>query len=359
MKKYIALKVIIIFILFHSQGLISQELYGGIEIGSKGVKMSVINVQNIKKGKYEVVDFWTENVAIAKGIAIDGKLAANDIDNAFNVVVKNYTKLLKEYKIEEKNAFIVVSSGVGMAKNIDVLLQKLYVFTNVNVAIISSETEAKLLLKGCIPPKEYSNSLILDIGGGNTKGGYVEEFNNDNDILIFYPITLDLGTVTFTEEINKKAKTDSLTEFNELLFKALPELTEKTDHLYQQSPQLFKKENLYMSGGAVWAFYTLYKGSGAIANFNPFEIKDVEAYNTMIKTDYTKFEALASQNKDVEKVLKTYSQKHLIAANSLLLTLLEKMPDIKSKKIYFTKQGQMAWLLSYIADSAKRAKNIH
>ena len=358
MKKYIVLKVIIIFIFLVSPSLISQELYAGIEVGSKGVKMSVINVQNIKKGKYEVVDFWTENVAIAKGIAVDRKLAAADIDIAFDVVVKNYTKLVKDYKIDEKKIFIVVSSGVGMAENVDVLLQRLYVFTNINVGIITSDTEAKLLLKGCIPPKEYPDSLILDIGGGNTKGGYVEKFEED-DILIFYPVTLDLGTVTFTEKINKKAKANSITEFNELLSAELPELRQQTDRLYQQSPKIFNKDNVYMSGGAVWAFYTLYKESGAIENFNPFEIKDVEAYNTIIKTDYAKFEALATQKKDVEKVMKTYSQKYLIAANALLLTLLEQMPDIKSKKIYFTKQGQMAWLLSYIADSAKRAKNIH
>ncbi|MDQ6473032.1 exopolyphosphatase [Flavobacterium sp. LHD-80] len=358
MKKNIAFIAIIIFVFLLPSSLISQELFAGIEIGSKGVKMSVINVQNIKRGKYEVVDFWTENVAIAKGIAIDKKLAETDIENAFNVAVKNYTKLIKEYKIEEKNIFIVVSSGVGMAENVDILLQKLYVFTNINVGIITAETEAKLLLKGCIPPKEYENSLILDIGGGNTKGGYVEEFSEE-DILLFYPLTLDLGTVTFTEKISKNGKANSIAEFNDLLVSSLPELREQTDNLYKKSPKAFNKKNVYMSGGAVWAFYTLYKGKSAIENFSPFEIKDVADYNTMIKTDYAKFEALALQNKDVEKVLKTYSQKYLIAANSLLLTLLEKMPDVKSKNIYFTKQGQMAWLLSYIADSAKRAKNIH
>ncbi|MFD1605371.1 Ppx/GppA phosphatase family protein [Flavobacterium artemisiae] len=358
MKKYILLSVIFIFSFFIPSSIISQKLYGGIEIGSKGVKMSVINVQNIKKGKYEVIDFWTENVAIAKGISIDGKLADSDIESAFNVVVKNYTKILNEYKIEEKNIFIVVSSGVGMAKNIDILLQRLHVFTNIDVAKISAETEAKLLLKGCIPPKEYSDSLILDIGGGNTKGGYVEEFDID-DILKFYPITLDLGTVTLTEKINKKAKTSTIDEFNELLSSTLPELKEQIQDLYKQNPKIFNKKNMYMSGGAVWAFYTLYKGNNVTENFSSFKISDVEAYNTIIKTDYAKFETLASQNKDVEKVLKTYSQKYLIAANTLLLTLLEKMPAIKSKDIYFTKQGQMAWLLSYIADSAKKAKNIN
>lgn len=358
MKKYITLKVLFIFSFFIPSSIISQELYGGIEIGSKGIKMSVISVQNIKKGKYDVIDFWTENVATAKGIGIDGNIAESDMGTAFYEVMKNYTKIIREYKIKEKNIFIVVSSGVGMAKNIDFFLKRLHMSTNLDVAIISSETEAKLLLKGCIPPKEYSDSFILDIGGGNTKGGYVEEFNED-DVLKFYPVTLDLGTVTFTEKISKKAKTNSIEEFNELLTAALAELNDQTNSLYQKNSKIFGKKNIYMSGGAVWAFYTLYKGNNVTENFSPFKIKDVEAYNTMIKTDYAKFEALASQDKDVEKVLKTYSQKYLIAANSLLLTLLEKMPNIKSKDIYFTKQGQMAWLLSYIADTAKRAKNIN
>ena len=48
MRKYIALKVIVIFIFLVSPSLFSQEHYAGIEVGSKGVKMSVINVQNIK-----------------------------------------------------------------------------------------------------------------------------------------------------------------------------------------------------------------------------------------------------------------------------------------------------------------------
>jgi hypothetical protein len=34
----------------------------GIEIGSKGIKMSVLEVDNIKKGDYTVKSFWTENI---------------------------------------------------------------------------------------------------------------------------------------------------------------------------------------------------------------------------------------------------------------------------------------------------------
>ena len=41
-----------------------------------------------------------------------------------------------------------------------------------------------MLLKGCVPPEEYINSVILDIGGGNTKGGYVDIRNND--VFVFF-----------------------------------------------------------------------------------------------------------------------------------------------------------------------------
>jgi hypothetical protein len=42
-------------------------IYGGIEIGSKGIKMTVLDVGNIKKGDYTVKSFWTEKLELQKG----------------------------------------------------------------------------------------------------------------------------------------------------------------------------------------------------------------------------------------------------------------------------------------------------
>ena len=57
--------------------------------------------------------------------------------------------------------------------------------------------------------------------------------------------------------------------------------------------------------------------------------------------------------------LKTYQQKNLIAAFNLLETCLEVIPDMKNKKIYFAKQGQIAWLVSYVFDNARGVKQIY
>ena len=81
------------FALTISFGVFAQKnVYAGIEIGSKGIKISIIDVNNIKKGNYDIIAFWTENVGIAKGISIDGNLAEADINTAGTVVAENLAK---------------------------------------------------------------------------------------------------------------------------------------------------------------------------------------------------------------------------------------------------------------------------
>ncbi|MFH6995517.1 Ppx/GppA phosphatase family protein [Flavobacterium sp. FlaQc-48] len=334
----------------------SQSLYGGIEIGSKGVKMSVIDVQNSKKGIFEVKDFWTENTGISRGMSIDGNLAESDIDSTSTIVLKNYKKLLVDFKIENQNIFIVASSGVGMAKNVDDLVQRIKVLTNKDLDVITASLEGKLLLKGCIPPKNYLNSMILDIGGGNTKGGYINVVNGAN---IFFPIAVDIGTITLTEKVIKRNKLKPSLDYKEASFDYMPTLREDFERMYSNRPESVKKENIYLSGGAVWAFYTLFNEKSAENNFNEIRYEDIVSSKFIIENNFGKIVSLSLTNPDVKKVLETYSQKNLIAASNILLTALEEIPNINNKKIFFAKQGQVAWLVSYIVDHSKGSKPVY
>ncbi|MGL5112334.1 MAG: exopolyphosphatase [Flavobacterium sp.] len=333
-----------------------SQLYGGIEIGSKGVKMTVLEVENLKKNNYDVKEFWTENVGIATGISIDGTLFQEDIERAVAVVLINYNKMLNEYKIEDKNIFIVASSGVGLASNTNDLTEKIKALTKKNTEVISSSIEAKLLLKGCIPPKNYLNSVIVDIGGGNTKGGYAKEINGAG---VFFPISSDIGTVTLTELINKKCKQKTVFEFNEVLFDYLPTLRETFKKMYNNRPESQQKNNVYISGGAAWGLYTLLTGNVAEENFTQVTYDDILSLKAIAENNYQRFVLDAENNVEKKKVLKVYQQKNLIAAFNLLETSLEVIPDISKKKIYFAKQGQIAWLVSYVFDNARGVKQIY
>jgi exopolyphosphatase/pppGpp-phosphohydrolase len=335
---------------------IQAQLYGGIEIGSKGIKMSVIDVDNIKKGDYVVKDFWTENIGLAKNISIDGSLAKDDISKASEVVLSNYIKMKSTFKVAEENIFIVGSSGVAMANNTQDLITKIKISTKKDLEFIDAQTEARMLLKGCVPPIDYINSMVLDIGGGNTKGGYVDVRNNDN--FIFFPVSLNYGSVTLTEAVLKKVKKDNLGEYNEKSFAFLPEVRTQIAAMYATSPMALQKQKVFMSGGAVWAFYTLINGM-AKDNFNEFKLEDVIYYDAILKNNFKRFEDMAKNDKEAEAVLKTYSQKHLISGSNILQACLEALPNINDKKLYFAKEGRLAWLVSYIADKSNKVKKIY
>jgi len=51
-------------------------------------------------------------------------------------------------------------------------------------------------------------------------------------------------------------------------------------------------------------------------------------------------------DKEVETVLKTYSQKYLISGSNRQLVTLEAIPNINNKKLFFAKEGQIAWLVT-------------
>ncbi len=334
---------------------IAQNLYAGIEIGSKGIKMSVLDIKNAKKANYDLLDFWTENVAIAKGISIDGKLASADIESAIKVVNINYDKLLKKYNVPNNHIFIVASSGVGMASNTAELVARVKQTTDKNLEIISSKLEAKLLYRGCIPPNDYENAMILDIGGGNTKGGYADMLNNN---MIFFPLNLDLGTVTYTEKINKNLPDTNLDRFLDESFKNQMSLDSEIKNMYAQRPLSKQKKHIYMSGGAVWAFFMLYKKEAKEA-FNEFRLEDLKDYNAIVQNNFSILSKLAETDAEAARVLKTYSQKHLISANNLLIASIENLGDLDSKKLYFAKNGQISWLMSYVADSSKGVSVIY
>lgn len=333
------------------------NLYAGIEVGSKGIKISVIEITNIKRGEFDIKSYWAENVGIAKGIAIDGNLIKEDIDKAALVVSTNYARIKSEFNVTENNIFIVGSSGVAMAKNTQELIEKVKLATNKDMEFIDASTEGRMLLKGCVPPNEYKNSMVLDIGGGNTKGGYVDVKNEDNNF-VFFPLSLNYGTITLTEAVNKKVKNETVSEFNEKCFGFMPNIREQIGGMYASAPVALEKERVYLSGGTVWAFYTLYNGAGK-ETFNEFKLEDVLNYDAILKNNFVKFEELAKTNKDAEKVLKTYSQKYLISGSNILLASLEALPKINDKKLFFAKEGQIAWLVSYVADRSKKVKKIY
>lgn len=145
--------------------------------------------------------------------------------------------------------------------------------------------------------------------------------------------------------------------YKEKSFEYSPVLREKIQQMLKTKPLSLQKKKIYLSGGAIWAFVTLYYNNNSDDHFVPLKMEDIVNYDAILKNNFVKYENLAKTSKESDKVINTYSQKHLISANTILIACLESIPDLNSKKIYFAKEGQIAWLVSYVVDRSKKIKN--
>ena len=331
-----------------------QDLYGGIEIGSQGIKCSIIQINNIKTESYVSKEFWTTNIGLAKNLSKNRQLEEAKIDEAVKVVVADFERMQNEFKIKIGDIYIVASSGVKVATNIETLIDKIRDITMKNVNVISVATESKLLLRGCVPEKNFMNSLIIDIGGNNIKGGFVTDNKNKN--ITFAPINLNFGTVSFSELLNQKSGNKLKIEpFIEEIFNYIPTLDKQIIEMLNQNDLCKSKENIYLTGGAPWAFCMM---DIAVVNddYNEFTFLDLQNYNATLKNNFESYEKSSETNKNVAQVLKTYNRRQLLAANTLLMSTLENIGNLESKKIYYSKYGQIAWLKSYVLDAANGIK---
>jgi exopolyphosphatase/pppGpp-phosphohydrolase len=328
----------------------NSNVYAGIEISTKAVKISVLELLNANRGEYNVISSWNENTSVGAGISINKTINEDDIDKTAQIVQKSYQRLIKDFKISQKKIFVVISSGVGIAKNVTDLKGFIETLIQKKVSIIDFEAETKFLIKGSIPVNNYDDAMVFDIGGGNAKGGIVTKLV-ENKSYVFNPVGLNIGTVTLTDKIkNKLKKNFNISDYLSLSEKYNDSIKGDVYNFLDKNNLIQTRKNIYVSGGTVWAFMTLTKEKST-EKFVEFKLQDVKNYSLNLFLNYKKFENRASFDKESETVLKTYSQFYLISGNNILINFLENIQNLDQKKIYFVNQGYVSWLKSYILET--------
>lgn len=354
MKKLKLILLILPFILMSQ----NENYYSGIEIGTKGMKTTILELLNLKKGTYSSVDSWTESTPVGKSISVNGNIDPEDLKKTIELVKKNYNKVNIEKAVPSKNIFVVLSSGVALANNAKEFKKLLEDELNIQAKIITVEDEVKLAILGGIPINKMEESILLDIGGGNTKGGYLTRLKDENSYF-FSPIKLKYGTVTLTEKIKSTVKNKD--DFNEYLTAT----TRLNDSIYEAFKEMMnvnalfqKKKNFYFSGGAIWAFATLSQNKDQ-GDYKAFTLDQVKKYHYDLLTNFTKFEKLAASNSEIKRVLSVYSHQYLVSGNNILINFMENIYNIEEKNIYFISNGHLSWLKSYIIENIKGKKEIY
>ncbi len=342
-----------------------SNLYAGIEVGSKGVKISIIQMKKnaIATGAFTPIKDSSINSDFISFTNVS--FAAT-----LNAVTDLYTLATTSFNIPSSKIFTVFSSGVkgqALKENKMGLLKKLSDTFNIIVndpqrifPAIDALEEAKLSHLGIIPEDRRYNTFLIDIGSGNTKGGYFKN-GNTKELKLF---TLSWGTKTITNATDKRAGEDkSLENFKRQLPRVLAgEPESEIIYAVNESGAYNMNDFFAFSGGIAWSAATLMYPELIDNSVVPVSYKDVVAFNEKLSNKFSDIQpAFLSKiftdntpEKELfliesNRVHKVFDQKSLLAGTALILKIMRQFEGTKDKKqFYFLKNGQVGWISAYV-----------
>jgi hypothetical protein len=341
------------------------NVYAGIEVGSKGVKMSTVELdkQTGEDGEFKILKDTSINTDFISFTQPTYQATLAALNKLYEIAVKLN-------KIPAANVFTAISSGVNIQAQkedkkiwIDQLINAFRLNNNEperKVAIIDVVEEARLSHLGIVPEARRYNTFLIDIGSGNTKGGYFPYGTTKN----FKLFQLTWGTKSTFNAADKMLGEDKgLENFNSQLNRVLAG-AENNEIVYavNASGAFPKSDNIAFSGGIAWAVATLIApelNDNAVVGVtydDVLEFTENLSRNPSLYSDYYIVKTLPENSidaekvgKDVKQVNKVFDQRVLLAGAGLLLKIMRQFDGVvERKKFYLVKNGSVGWISAYV-----------
>jgi hypothetical protein len=343
----------------------NSTVQAGIEVGSKGVKLSVLEIgKNAKtSGAFNILKDSSVNTDF---ISFSQPSFQATLNGFYNL----YLTATKDYKIPAGRVFTVVSSGVKVQAEKD---GKTFWINNLidsfrlriresqrKVEVVDVLQEARLSHLGIVPESKRFTTFLIDIGSGNTKGGYFPN-GNVNQFKLFQ---VSWGTKSTANATEKRLEDDkSLANFNRQLFRVL-QSAENSEIIYavNESGSYPASDIIAVSGGIAWSVATLMHPELIDNSIVPVTFNEVTKFfeklygdsaaffdKTIIKNLKDKSLDNAAIAKEVKRVHSVFDQRSLMAGTGLLLKIMRQFEGIYEKKEFFlVKNGQVGWISAYV-----------
>lgn len=342
-----------------------SAVYAGIEVGSKGVKMSVLEIE---KRQDEAGNF---NALKDTSINTDF-ISFNESSYAatLTAVTVLYKQALQQYKIPAENIFTVMSSGVKVLSekgNNEQWVQKLRSSFREAIQepqrsfdLVSVQDEARLSHLGIVPESKRFSTFLIDIGSGNTKGGYFPNL----DISTIRLFELSWGTKSIANAVEKRIETDqSLANYRKQLYRVLEgSANQEIVYAVNVSGAYNMSDNIAFSGGIAWALANLIHPELENDDVVPVTYSEVEQFYNRIYENpgyyasqvlATRVDAGASEKAALIKLANTihkvFDQRSLMSGTGLLLRIMRQFEGVyEQKQFYLVKNGQVGWISAYV-----------
>lgn len=349
----------------------SSTVFAGIEVGSKGVKMSLLEIdKNARQsGTFHILKDTTINTDFISFTQSSYQATVGALNSLYDLAVK-------DYRIPTSNIFTAISSGVNIQAEkenklnwVDQLINAFKFNFNEperKVTVIDVREEARLSHLGIVPDSRRYNTFLIDIGSGNTKGGYFPG-GNTNDFKLFQ---LSWGTKSVANAAEKKLEADNgLDNYNKQLTRVLSN-AENSEIIYaiNESGSFPMSDNVAFSGGIAWSLATLIYPELIENSVVPVTYEEVAAFNEKLLknyntlTDYYLIKAMGDKslnmdaiNKEVKRVNQVFDQRSLLAGTGLLLKIMRQFQSINERKnFYLVKNGSVGWISAYVNQNTSK-----
>ena len=222
---------------------LAAEKRGGIEIGSKGVKMTVIELGEKPGDASKVVDTGIIDTTIASGAAKTGKFSPEAIQETAAAAGVFAKKLRGDMGLKPDQIVVVGSSGLPSAENRKDLVDAVKAATGLPAMdFITTEREIDLTIAGTVPRAEWESSALVDVGSGNTKGGLFTSDGGEEHL------SLPVGSVTLVDRVAKQAPGKPFEEALGPLRTTM--LDAPLAAQVKANPELAKRPTVFLVGGA-------------------------------------------------------------------------------------------------------------
>jgi len=337
-----------------------EQLYAGIEIGAKGIKLSVVGIRLGIEGHYlfDIKEDKSVNPDIVslKDVAIDKAIGA------VNAFLKHVNT---DFEIDTSHIFVVASSGVrteakkhGKLEEISKRINEGVEGYHKEIKFITPEEEAYYAIKGATLPRFRAISTTIDIGSGNTKGGYLIGEHLDQ----LSPLTFDFGTRTFSETI-KDNKIEMLQGYDSVARYFAKEYIYKDVKEELSNNSGFRTRRIvHLAGGAPWAMTTMMYPEKIEEMFVQVSPADIRKFRIAVMKEheiitapnisYIQDEKIREKAQaEIDRVNKSFTREEMIAGSIILDALAHQLHSNVPKRFYFARLGYIGWITGYIMES--------
>ena len=348
---------------------VRSRFYGGIDIGSSGIKPSLVELQLggnrkatpqiIPDGRSET-DKTDDNWNVIE-VAKDGIIPDAKIQQAVRAVRSQVSWMAKQSPNPEQITIAIAgSSSMSRFSNLDALRTALNSATqalNPHIEFIDSREELLYDVIGVVPDERRFNAILLDIGSANGRFGYLD---TGRENLIIQNYELRYGTKTLDQRVRSLRQPGQ--NYTSVLDQVLLNDIDASVGKVVQRNAIRKRKFIYLTGGISWALTAFVHPESAEEPYVSLSREDIDRFFQMMARAENAYPdvdlgsvpgvALRSAQKDLADVKKNFTPSQLLAGAGLLKHLADDQL-FAGKDIFFARNR--GWSLG-LAESTYAAR---